>query len=76
MSLVMKLILEATGSRTLSQFAEQCRAPMPLQERLLAHIAKDNRDTAFGRAHGLGEIQSVGQFKRRVPIQSYDDHKP
>jgi len=76
MSLVMKLILEATSSRTLSQFAEQCRAPMPLQEKLLAHILKDNRDTAFGRAHGLGELQSVGQFKRRVPIQNYDDHKP
>ena len=76
MSLVMKLILEATAGRTLSHFGEQCRAPMPIQERLLAHILKDNRDSAFGRAHGFADIHSVGEFRKRVPIQTYDDHQP
>ena len=76
MSMVMKLILQATYGRTLGHFAEQCRTPMPLQERLLAHILKDNADTAFGRAHGFDDIHSVGEYRKRMPILGYDDHQP
>ena len=34
------------------------------------------RDTKFGRDHGFGEIRSVADFRKRVPISRYDYFAP
>ena len=33
-------------------------------------------NTAFGKAHGLAEVQSYEEFARRVPLRDYDGHLP
>jgi len=42
---------------------------------LLAHCRRA-AGTEFGRAHGLGEVRSDEDFRRRVPIRSYADFEP
>lgn len=76
MSLAIQLILAATGPRSRARFTEQCRTPMAAQERLLQHILSKNRDTVFGKRYAFSDIVSVGEFKKRVPLHTYEDLRP
>ncbi len=42
-------------------------------ERLLASIHR-HQDTAFGKAHGFGEIRTEEGFRERVPVRNYDEY--
>ncbi len=44
-----------------------------VQRRVLLQLLRRARDTAFGRAHGFGSIDSVEEFQKRVPIRTYED---
>jgi hypothetical protein len=44
-------------------------------EALLAKIAR-NADSEFGRDFGFREIRSAADFRKRVPVLSYEDHRP
>lgn len=76
MSLAMHMILAVTGPRTLSQFTAHCRTPMVVQDRLLQHILQKNAPTAFGRRFTFDGIGSIREYKKRVPILSYEEHRP
>lgn len=43
--------------------------------RLLRYV-RDNRETAFGRAHGFDRIDSMRAYQARVPIRTYDELSP
>ncbi|HOQ86237.1 MAG TPA: GH3 auxin-responsive promoter family protein [Phycisphaerae bacterium] len=47
-----------------------------LQESLLLRTIRRNADTDFGRALGLNRVSSAAEFRRRVPIMTYEDHRP
>ena len=42
-------------------------------ERLLASIHR-YQDTAFGKAHGFGEIRDEADFRERVPARNYEEY--
>jgi hypothetical protein len=42
---------------------------------LLAKIGR-NANSQFGRDYGFAEIRSVADFRARVPVMTYDDHRP
>ena len=46
------------------------------QEEWLLNRVALCRDTKFGRDHGFGEIRSVADFRKRVPISRYDYFAP
>ena len=46
------------------------------QEEVLARILRPNADTAFARDHGLRALDSVADFRRRVPVRRYDELLP
>lgn len=46
------------------------------QQQLLAAIVKKNMHTAFGREHRFFRIRSVADFRKYVPLRSYDDYMP
>ena len=51
--------------------------PLALQRRLLGHILKANRSTAFGREHDFYDlIKDPHSFGRRVPVRTYEEHLP
>jgi len=41
----------------------------------LLKILDDNKDTEFGKAHGLSEIKSIAEYRERVPVSSYADYR-
>lgn len=45
------------------------------RERLFAQLQRE-RETAFGRDHHFGEIRSVHDFRRNVPIAGYEYFQP
>jgi hypothetical protein len=42
---------------------------------LLAKIGR-NASSQFGRDYGFADIRSVADFRARVPVMSYEDHRP
>lgn len=47
-----------------------------VQATLLAGILARGRDTAFGQAHGFGELADLAAFREAVPARTYDEHHP
>lgn len=50
--------------------------PCAVQERVLRGYLRANTQTAFGRAHGFGAIQSYEDFVRHVPLADYESVEP
>lgn len=51
-------------------------APVEAQRAVFAQLLERGRQTRFGQEHGLGEVRNVREFKRRVPVRTYDEFKP
>lgn len=52
-----------------------CR-PGPVQEALLRRILTRQAETAFGRQHRFQVLRTFDDYRRAVPIQSYEDLRP
>jgi len=52
------------------------RQPRAAQNQLLQKILRRNQTTAFGREHGFAHIQSVNDYRRRVPVGDYERFRP
>jgi len=48
------------------------RRPRATQLRVLRRIVAAQRDTRFGREHGFASIRSLEEFRRCVPVQTYE----
>lgn len=44
-------------------------------EQNLIRLLRDNQDTDFGRAHGFREIEDADEYRRNVPLSTYDDYE-
>jgi hypothetical protein len=53
--------------------ARRCRQ---VQHDVLLKKLRRNADSDFGREHGFAEIRSVADFRRNVPLTTYDYYKP
>jgi hypothetical protein len=62
--------------RDLGRYDRAVRDPRATQHRVLFEQLRRERDTAFGRDHRFADIRTVADFRRHVPIQSYDDLEP
>ena len=52
---------------------EECRDPFGVNERLLLQILRDNKDTEYGRRYDFEHITSYEDYKKQVPVITYDD---
>lgn len=50
--------------------------PHEVQEEWFQKIIESGRETEFGKKYGFDEIKNVEQFRREVPLQSYETLKP
>ena len=53
--------------------AAQCQQ---VQHARLFEKIRRNRDSDFGRKHGFSSIQSVHDFRRQVPVATYETYRP
>jgi hypothetical protein len=71
------LPLIATYAKAVKQtFIQKTRRTMPVQERFLLRLLRHHRHTELGRQFHLGEIQTLEQFRDRVPIWPYSTYQP
>ncbi len=56
--------------------ARQGRDAGAVQRDVLLRLVRQARETRFGRAHDFGEIDSVDDYRARVPLQDYETLRP
>ena len=50
--------------------------PVASQREVLQDLVTSAQYTVFGREYNFSSLFSISEFKKRVPIQQYDDLKP
>jgi hypothetical protein len=62
--------------RRIARFARDCEHPERVQRELLLRIVTRQAGTGFGRDHGFGDVRTVADFRRHVPIAPYEAIAP
>lgn len=57
-------------------FFARLHDPRGVQARLLRDLIALNADSDFSRRHGLSDVRSAADFRRRVPVADYDYFRP
>ncbi len=57
-------------------FTDSLQRCTHVQKRYLLAKVRRNAASAFGRDHGFGSIRTVDDFRKAVPICTYDDYMP
>ena len=76
MSVMIELLFRTRGHETVNHFNDQCKKPMQVQRDLLLKMLNRNADTAIGRKLSFDAIESLADFRDKVPIMDYKDHEP
>ena len=58
------------------RFRRALARPEETQRGILRRLLSENAASAYGRAHGFGEIRNYEEFRERVPIVEYDELAP
>ncbi len=69
-------VMARTIARDLMRFHESTKSPRKTQRDLLFDQIRREQDTAFGRDHHFSEIRSLDDFRRHIPITTYDYSEP
>lgn len=59
--------------KEMAQFHEACQNAVAVSHWTLETILRENRETAYGRAHGFGEMAEEIAAFRRLPLTEYAD---
>lgn len=55
------------------RFAQALHQPALAQQAMLRQTLRANADSVFGKRHGFDVIDSAEEYRRRVPLCTYDD---
>jgi len=67
---------DASGPTPYRRFIDGLDNAARTQDALLSRLIERGRETAFGREHGFDRIDSLAEFRRRVPLRKYEDLRP
>jgi len=73
---ILMPIMVMKGKGSLKSLEKASHAPMEENLALLNKIIARNKDTEFGKAHNFAEIKNLEDFRRNVPLTTYDDYAP
>jgi hypothetical protein len=80
MSRIQDLLIETSvrlrGRRAFAALDRDARDPEAAQARALARVLCAQAATEYGTQHGFARIRSVEEYRRRVPINDYEDLRP
>ena len=62
------------GKQILAAMREESSHPMEVNEALLMRILDMNKDTEYGRKYHFADIHSVEDYRKAVPVTTYDDY--
>jgi GH3 auxin-responsive promoter len=76
MTAVARRVVVPAYERRFQQFERLLYEARRIQQDILFGRLRRCRDTRFGRDHGFAEINSLDDYRRRVPISRYDYFAP
>lgn len=62
--------------RQIARFVRLCDDPEAVQTALLQSILRKQTATAFGREHHFGDIRTIDDYRRNVPVGPYERLQP
>lgn len=66
----------ADGLKVRNRLDDITYNPMRSQEEFVMRMVRENACTEYGRKHGFSNIHSMEEFRRYIPLTTYDDYKP
>ncbi|HLC65723.1 MAG TPA: GH3 auxin-responsive promoter family protein [Candidatus Nanoarchaeia archaeon] len=75
MSLITSIAQIARKIQYVLEFNRALHNPEEAQKKKLSRILNDNKNTEFGKCFSFSDINSIGDYQKRVPIQSYESLK-
>jgi hypothetical protein len=73
---IMCMLAKMHAQRVYRSFCVAAQQAVKTQERVLLAMIRRTADSDFGRHHGFAGLRSVADFRKRMPIATYEDHRP
>ena len=71
--LIARAGLAAMHGHRFRRLHAAAKAPAAAQQNVLSEILAANADTSFGKRHGFPSIRNPTDYRRAVPVQTYED---
>lgn len=68
--------ITARGNRDLQDLLDHCAKANEYSRDFLLKLVNDNKDTEYGKKYHFDEIKTIDDYKRLVPLSSFDDYAP
>ncbi|MCP4138624.1 MAG: GH3 auxin-responsive promoter family protein [bacterium] len=68
--------MKIAGSKDLKAIIKSTYDPGRYQHEFLKSVVNESKNTVFGKEHNFESIRNYEDFKKNVPIRTYDDHSP
>lgn len=72
----LKLKMWLIQKRLWTPFLSALKQPQVVQQKMLRKVLQHNRNTHIGRDFGFAHIHNYEEFKRQLPLQTYDTLEP
>ncbi|WP_170253867.1 GH3 auxin-responsive promoter family protein [Acetobacterium paludosum] len=72
---IPETLKEMPNEKLIQSFFAMKKNPEEMQNAVLQDILKHAQKSEFGQKMGFSEIKSVDDFKKKVPISSFDDYQ-
>jgi len=69
-------LLTAVARRSKANFVKKTHHTIAVQEQFLHSVLLAHQDTEWGRKYRLNEINTIDQFRERMPILPYSSYEP
>lgn len=69
-------VMKKKGANALRHLDEVSRRAVEASEETLMKIIKDNADTEYGKLYDFANINSIEEYKKKVPFSNYDNYAP
>ncbi len=70
----MKTEYGRLGEEAVKRLEASAQNAEAVQTKFLLNWLNENKDTEFGRRYGFGKIDSVSEYRKKVPLSSYVDY--
>ncbi|MBD3393679.1 MAG: hypothetical protein GF418_16245 [Chitinivibrionales bacterium] len=71
-----KFLVSLVGRPRLGKFVKASKDLKGSQQAVLAELIELNKNTAFGKDHGLASVKTVPDYRKAVPIRTFEGHRP
>ena len=72
----LKTALQFTQRGSYRRLVEASKDPRRAQQWVLRNIIERNQDSEFGRRHNFAGVSNADDFRKAIPIHSYEDLRP